>query len=176
MLINSLRSQQTQCCLRIHQGLAHSAATHIASRAVCLAQQRSYCQAISLSTQANNNIINRTIGGNQLRAMSMTSSRGGSKSGTVVRMAKRQERSTGEKYTPYGEYHFRESIERARSPYSVRNGITALALMGLCTGIYFYSLNVVKQEDFSDVPMPPEPTSEEKAEFERRGKEEASSG
>ncbi|KAJ2520477.1 hypothetical protein GGI11_002284 [Coemansia sp. RSA 2049] len=108
--------------------------------------------------------------------MSTTSNRGGSKDGTVVRMTKRQERSTGEKYTPYGEYHFRESIERARSPYSLRNGITALALMGLCTGIYFYSLNVVKQEDFSDVPMPPEPTSEEKAEFERRGKEEASSG
>ncbi|KAJ1807373.1 hypothetical protein LPJ56_004928 [Coemansia sp. RSA 2599] len=68
--------------------------------------------------------------------------------------------------TTYGEYHFRKSIERGRQAYSVRNFLTALGLFGACAGIYFYSLNAVKQEDFSDIPMPPEPTAEERAKFE----------
>ncbi|KAJ1883567.1 hypothetical protein LPJ57_000066 [Coemansia sp. RSA 486] len=66
----------------------------------------------------------------------------------------------------YGEYHFRKSIERGRQAYSVKNVLTAVGLFGACTGIYFYSLNAVKQEDFSDIPMPPEPTAEERAQFE----------
>ncbi|KAJ1645508.1 hypothetical protein LPJ64_002899 [Coemansia asiatica] len=77
--------------------------------------------------------------------------------------------SSGEekpKTTTYGEYHFRKSIERGRQVYSTRNLLTALGLFSACTGIYFYSLNAVKQEDFSDIPMPPEPTAEERAKFE----------
>ncbi|KAJ1772693.1 hypothetical protein IW140_002608 [Coemansia sp. RSA 1813] len=104
----------------------------------------------------------------------MSTNSSNAKSSTVVRLANSQTKNTGEKYAPYGEYHFRQSIERGRSRYSIRNVFTALGLAGACTGIYFYSLHAVKQEDFSDVPMPPEPTAEEKAEFERKIKEEAS--
>ncbi|KAI7826319.1 hypothetical protein BX661DRAFT_183787 [Kickxella alabastrina] len=67
----------------------------------------------------------------------------------------------------YGEYHFRKSIERGREAYSVKNVFTALALASGCAGIYFYSLSAVKQENFSDVPMPREPSAEEKAQFEQ---------
>ncbi|KAI9499964.1 hypothetical protein BX070DRAFT_175234, partial [Coemansia spiralis] len=51
-------------------------------------------------------------------------------------------------------YHFRKSIERGRRQYSVYNVLTAIGLGGVCLGVYFYSLYAVKQEDFSDVPMP----------------------
>ncbi|KAJ1964724.1 hypothetical protein GGI12_001230 [Dipsacomyces acuminosporus] len=69
--------------------------------------------------------------------------------------------------TSYGEYHFRKSIERGRQQYSIKNTLTAAGLAGACAGIYFYSLHAVKQEDFSDIPMPPEPTADEKKAFEK---------
>ncbi|KAJ2396383.1 hypothetical protein GGI05_001152 [Coemansia sp. RSA 2603] len=70
----------------------------------------------------------------------------------------------------YGEYQFRKSIERGRAVYSVRNVATAVGLFSLCAGIYFYSLKAVKQEDFSDIPMPPEPSAEERAKYEAGSK------
>ncbi|KAI8323499.1 hypothetical protein GQ54DRAFT_296705 [Martensiomyces pterosporus] len=83
----------------------------------------------------------------------------------VSLVAPRRLMSTANKQSPYGEYHFRKSIERGRQQYSIKNIVTALGLAGGCAGIYFYSLHAVKQEDFSDIPMPPEPTAEEKKAF-----------
>ncbi|KAJ1935516.1 hypothetical protein FBU59_005360 [Linderina macrospora] len=70
-----------------------------------------------------------------------------------------------QKANVYGEYQFKKSIQRGRQQYMIKNVLTAFGLGGLCTAIYFYSLNVVQQEDFSDVPMPPEPTAAEKSKF-----------
>ncbi|KAJ2326219.1 hypothetical protein GGI00_004810, partial [Coemansia sp. RSA 2681] len=67
----------------------------------------------------------------------------------------------------YGDYHYRESIERGRQSYTRRNVVTALGLVGVVTGIYFYSLKAVRQEDYSDIPMPPEPSAEQKSQFEK---------
>ncbi|KAJ2489606.1 hypothetical protein IWW47_005236 [Coemansia sp. RSA 2052] len=67
----------------------------------------------------------------------------------------------------YGDYHYRESIERGRQAYTKRNVLTALGLVGVVTGIYFYSLKAVRQEDYSDIPMPPEPSAEQKSQFEK---------
>ncbi|PVU87477.1 hypothetical protein BB561_006310 [Smittium simulii] len=53
-------------------------------------------------------------------------------------------------------YEFRESIDRGREQYRVKNAIVSLSLCGLITGIYFYSMYAVDQEDYSDVPMPEE--------------------
>ncbi|KAJ1801448.1 hypothetical protein LPJ59_000286 [Coemansia sp. RSA 2399] len=157
MLTNALRSQRAQCC-RV-QALAQSAAAHRTSGgAVYLAQQHNHYRSGSgLSAQTSHH--------QQLRAMSSDA-----RKITPVKLATSQTKNTGENYAPYGEYRFRKSIERGRSRYSIRNGLTALGLAGAVTGIYFYSLHAVKQEDFSDVPMPPEPTTEEKAEFERNVK------
>ncbi|KAJ2162098.1 hypothetical protein GGF46_000973 [Coemansia sp. RSA 552] len=79
-------------------------------------------------------------------------------------------RAASNKSAAYGEYHFRGSIERGRRPYALRNMLTAAGLAGLCSGIYFYSLYAVKQEDYSDVPMPDMPTDEEKASFYQNSK------
>ncbi|KAJ2900124.1 hypothetical protein IWW38_000664 [Coemansia aciculifera] len=65
----------------------------------------------------------------------------------------------------YGDYHYRESIERGRQSYTKRNILTAFGLGGIVTGIYFYSLKAVQQEDYSDVPMPPEPSAEQKEKY-----------
>ncbi|KAJ1958196.1 hypothetical protein EC988_000443 [Linderina pennispora] len=83
-----------------------------------------------------------------------------------VGMAARRAMST-QKVNVYGEYQFKKSIQRGRQQYMIKNVLTAFGLGGLCAGIYFYSLNVVKQEDFSDVPMPPEPTADEKTKFDQ---------
>ncbi|KAJ2550686.1 hypothetical protein EV175_003977 [Coemansia sp. RSA 1933] len=95
---------------------------------------------------------------------------GDDKQNPATRLATHYANNTSGHYTPYGEYHFRKSIERGRRRYSIRNFFTALGLLGLCSGIYFYSLYAVKQESFDDVPMPPEPTAEEKAKFEQNAK------
>ena len=38
---------------------------------------------------------------------------------------------------------------RARQPYLVRNALTGLALVGFCASVYTYSIQAVKQDDFS---------------------------
>ncbi|KAJ1820344.1 hypothetical protein GGH91_000388 [Coemansia sp. RSA 2671] len=70
----------------------------------------------------------------------------------------------------YGDYHYRESIERGRQSYTKANVLTALGLSGLVAGIYFYSLKAVRQEDYSDIPMPPEPSAEQKSKYESADK------
>ncbi|PVV04706.1 hypothetical protein BB560_000786 [Smittium megazygosporum] len=56
---------------------------------------------------------------------------------------------------------YKESFERAREPYRVRNAVTFVALSSLAISIYFYSINAVKQEDFSSVPMPEKVSKDE---------------
>ncbi|KAJ1725695.1 hypothetical protein LPJ53_000174 [Coemansia erecta] len=90
-----------------------------------------------------------------------------SSSGSSSKAPQDQQR---QRVNTYGEYQFRKSIERGRAAYSVRNVATAVGLFGACAGIYFYSLNAVKQEDFSDIPMPPEPSAEERAKYESGSK------
>ncbi|KAJ2400884.1 hypothetical protein GGI23_001758 [Coemansia sp. RSA 2559] len=159
MLTNSLCIQRAQCCRHV-QVLAQSAATHRTSGGAVylLAQQHNHYRS-------GGGQSTRTSYHQQLRAMSSDA-----RKIAPVKLSTSQTKNTGEKYAPYGEYRFRKSIERGRSRYSIRNAITALGLAGAVTGIYFYSLHAVKQEDFSDVPMPPEPTAEEKAEFARNTK------
>ncbi|KAJ2497716.1 hypothetical protein GGH96_004899 [Coemansia sp. RSA 1972] len=65
----------------------------------------------------------------------------------------------------HGEYRFRTSIERGRQQYTKRNMMTAAGLCATVMGVYFYSLYAVKQEDYTDIPMPAVLTEEEKAEF-----------
>ncbi|KAJ2780387.1 FKBP12-associated protein [Coemansia javaensis] len=65
----------------------------------------------------------------------------------------------------YSEYRLRSSIERGRQQYAVRNAAVATGLVGLCAAVYFYSLYAVKQEDYSDVPMPAAPSEAERRAF-----------
>ncbi|KAJ1719675.1 hypothetical protein LPJ61_006267, partial [Coemansia biformis] len=51
--------------------------------------------------------------------------------------------------------------------YAARNVVTAAGLVGLCASVYFYSLYAVKQEDYSDIPMPAQPSEEEREAFSR---------
>ncbi|KAJ2740646.1 hypothetical protein GGI20_005696 [Coemansia sp. BCRC 34301] len=100
------------------------------------------------------------IRGRELRRVAATavrsvSSSSGSGSGPEI----------NKKQALYGDYHYRESIERGRQSYTQRNVLTALGLAGVVSGIYFYSLSAVRQEDYSDVPMPPEPSAEQKSRF-----------
>ncbi|KAJ1675250.1 hypothetical protein EV182_001634 [Spiromyces aspiralis] len=59
-------------------------------------------------------------------------------------------------------YAYRQSIERGRSRYRTRNLLTAASLGLGVIGIYYYVIWSVEQEDYSDIPMPPELTEEEK--------------
>ncbi|KAJ2080770.1 hypothetical protein H4R24_002814 [Coemansia sp. RSA 988] len=73
-----------------------------------------------------------------------------------------QQRSKSDQAPVYNGYQFTSSIERGRQPYAIRNVATAFGLVGLCASVYFYSLYAVKQEDYSDVPMPAMPSEEER--------------
>ncbi|KAJ2799097.1 hypothetical protein H4R20_004567 [Coemansia guatemalensis] len=73
-----------------------------------------------------------------------------------------QQRSKSGQAPVYNGYRFTDSIERGRQPYAIKNVATAFGLAGLCASVYFYSLYAVKQEDYSDVPMPDMPSQEEK--------------
>lgn len=43
-------------------------------------------------------------------------------------------------------------LERARRPFRTKNALTGLGIMGFAAAVYAYSINAVKQDDFSDVP------------------------
>ncbi|KAI8048103.1 hypothetical protein BDF22DRAFT_602390, partial [Syncephalis plumigaleata] len=51
-------------------------------------------------------------------------------------------------------YGFTEALKRARKPYHFRNAALGVGLFGFVTAVYAYSILAVKQDDFSDVPMP----------------------
>ncbi|KAL6908667.1 hypothetical protein GGI43DRAFT_393325 [Trichoderma evansii] len=49
------------------------------------------------------------------------------------------------------------ALVRARRPYLFRNAATGLGLFALVSGIYYYTINAVGQDDFADVKVPDEP-------------------
>ncbi|CAG8450853.1 13532_t:CDS:2 [Ambispora gerdemannii] len=55
-------------------------------------------------------------------------------------------------------YTFTPALERARRPLRVRNAVTGIFLLGFVGAVYSYSMFAIKQDDFSDVPMPPDLT------------------
>ncbi|KAI7901451.1 uncharacterized protein BX663DRAFT_553249 [Cokeromyces recurvatus] len=55
-------------------------------------------------------------------------------------------------------YGFTPALQRTRKPFAVRNMLTLAGLLTFTGGVYAYSLLAVKQDDFSDVPMPPKTT------------------
>lgn len=60
---------------------------------------------------------------------------------------------------------------RARQPYFWRNVVTAVSLFTFVSGVYFYSLNALVQDDFADVPVPPV-SDQQLAELRRKRDEE----
>ncbi|KAI9314979.1 hypothetical protein BX666DRAFT_438668 [Dichotomocladium elegans] len=57
-------------------------------------------------------------------------------------------------YTQSKGYGFSPALQRTRQPFRMRNALTLLGLLGFTGGVYAYSLLAVKQDDFSDVPLP----------------------
>ncbi|KAI9291066.1 hypothetical protein K502DRAFT_271505, partial [Neoconidiobolus thromboides FSU 785] len=45
-------------------------------------------------------------------------------------------------------------LERASKKYRYKNQLLGLSLVLFSTSIFFYSMKAVKQDDFSDVPVP----------------------
>ncbi|CAG8601859.1 6304_t:CDS:2 [Paraglomus occultum] len=56
---------------------------------------------------------------------------------------------------------FTPALQRARRPWLVRNALTGIGLLGFVGAVYAYSMYAVKQDDFSDVGMPPLPPQSE---------------
>ncbi|KAK9894146.1 hypothetical protein P389DRAFT_155229 [Cystobasidium minutum MCA 4210] len=54
----------------------------------------------------------------------------------------------------FGPSGFQPSVglERARRPFRTKNALTGLAIMAFAGSVYAYSINAVKQDDFSDIP------------------------
>lgn len=46
---------------------------------------------------------------------------------------------------------------RARRPYLVKNAVTGLALLGVVSGVYMWTINAVGQDNFEDVKVPDAP-------------------
>ncbi|KAG2197653.1 uncharacterized protein EV154DRAFT_566564 [Mucor mucedo] len=51
-------------------------------------------------------------------------------------------------------YGFSPALQRTRAPFALRNMITLVGLLTFTGSVYGYSLYAVKQDDFSDVPLP----------------------
>jgi hypothetical protein len=47
------------------------------------------------------------------------------------------------------------ALKRARSPFLYRNAFTGLGVLAFIGGVYVYSIQAVKQEDFVSGPCPP---------------------
>lgn len=66
---------------------------------------------------------------------------------------------------------------RAREPFRFRNALTGAVILSFVTGVYFYSISAVKQDDFSDVPLPsPEDMRRIQAEIEAEKAQNAADG
>ncbi|KAK0556171.1 hypothetical protein OC844_005928 [Tilletia horrida] len=59
-------------------------------------------------------------------------------------------RSTHASYHPGG-YGVSEGLRRARRPYFWKNAVTGGLILSFATGVYYYSISKVKQDDFSDL-------------------------
>ncbi|SAM05691.1 hypothetical protein [Absidia glauca] len=57
-------------------------------------------------------------------------------------------------YTQKKGYGFSPALQRTRQPFAMRNVLTLGALLTFTGSIYAYSMFAVKQDDFSDVPLP----------------------
>ncbi|KAI7885205.1 hypothetical protein K492DRAFT_142118 [Lichtheimia hyalospora FSU 10163] len=57
-------------------------------------------------------------------------------------------------YTQSKGYGFSPALQRTRQPFRARNMLTLLGLLTFTGGVFTYSMLAVKQDDFSDVPMP----------------------
>ncbi|KAG2172620.1 hypothetical protein INT44_002635 [Umbelopsis vinacea] len=57
-------------------------------------------------------------------------------------------------YTTSKGYGFTPALQRTRKPFQARNILTLGALLTFVGGVYSYSIMAVKQDDFSDVPLP----------------------
>ncbi|KAI7858822.1 hypothetical protein BDC45DRAFT_564929 [Circinella umbellata] len=57
-------------------------------------------------------------------------------------------------YTQKKGYGFSPALERTRQPFRARNMLTLLGLFTFTGGVFAYSMLAVKQDDFSDVPLP----------------------
>ncbi|CDS12988.1 hypothetical protein LRAMOSA05172 [Lichtheimia ramosa] len=57
-------------------------------------------------------------------------------------------------YTQSKGYGFSPALQRTRQPFRTRNMLTLLGLLTFTGGVFAYSMLAVKQDDFSDVPMP----------------------
>ncbi|ORY98952.1 hypothetical protein BCR43DRAFT_435698 [Syncephalastrum racemosum] len=57
-------------------------------------------------------------------------------------------------YTTSKGYGFSPALQRTRQPFRMRNMFTLLGLLAFTGGVYTYSFMAVKQDDFSDVPLP----------------------
>ncbi|ORZ12728.1 hypothetical protein BCR42DRAFT_419847 [Absidia repens] len=57
-------------------------------------------------------------------------------------------------YTQPKGYGFSPALQRTRKPFAMRNVLTLGALLTFTGSIYAYSMFAVKQDDFSDVPLP----------------------
>ncbi|CAH1760952.1 8394_t:CDS:2 [Entrophospora sp. SA101] len=51
------------------------------------------------------------------------------------------------------------AFQRARKPFIVRNILTGIILVGFVGAVYSYTMFAIKQDDFSDVPIPTPPSS-----------------
>ncbi|KAG7527714.1 hypothetical protein FFLO_06662 [Filobasidium floriforme] len=58
--------------------------------------------------------------------------------------------SAAASYHPDG-YKTSAALRRARNPFLYRNAFTGAAVVAFIGGVYFYSIQAVKQEDFGDV-------------------------
>ncbi|KAI7871550.1 hypothetical protein BDF14DRAFT_1718756 [Spinellus fusiger] len=57
-------------------------------------------------------------------------------------------------YTQSKGYGFSPALERTRQPFKARNLLTLMGLLTFTGSVYAYSMLAVKQDDFSDVPLP----------------------
>ncbi|CAO3612174.1 hypothetical protein BJ944DRAFT_261469 [Cunninghamella echinulata] len=57
-------------------------------------------------------------------------------------------------YTQNKGYGFTPALQRTRQPFAKRNVLTLGALLTFTSSVYLYSMFAVKQDDFSDVPLP----------------------
>ncbi|ORX49845.1 hypothetical protein DM01DRAFT_1337976 [Hesseltinella vesiculosa] len=58
---------------------------------------------------------------------------------------------------PYSQpkgYGFTPALQRTRKPFAMRNMLTLGGLLAFTCSVYAYSMFAVKQDDFSDVPLP----------------------
>jgi len=59
----------------------------------------------------------------------------------------------------YYDKHYKQSpaLIRARRPYLIKNALTGVGIFAFAIGVYAFTINAVKQDDFEDVKVPDAP-------------------